>query len=133
MTVVECDMTKCVHYRNGACTRASIELGCGECMDFEHDDYTEGADYQTEYFKACSDGTNKWRERSHGKRLIIDGVEFFTEDDDRDDDRFVRITHGRTGAGKSSIEFTRKHWEEMLKVTAELPDVTTLPLKEDKQ
>ena len=130
MTEVMCDMDKCVHHRNGVCTNSSIELSCNGCEDFMHDDYTNSADYQTEYFKACGDGTNEWRERSRGKRLIIDGVEFFTEDDDRDDDSFVRLTHARTGRYAGSIKELRARWGLMLKSAEKLPDVITLPLKE---
>lgn len=129
MTDIICDRKKCAYLRNGLCTQSSLELSCGECVEYADDPYTDGKDYQTEYFKACSDGTH--RRRAHGKRIIINGVEFFTEDDDRNDDDFVRLTHARTGAYAGTIEWVKSHWEKTLEIAAKFPDVTTLPFKED--
>lgn len=128
MTDVICDQRDCIYWRNGECTQSSIELFGGMCMDYTHDDYTNGKEYQTEYSIAMLEG--KHREIRHGKRIVINGEEFFTEDDDRNDDSFVRLTHGRTGAYAGSIEFVKSHWERTLESAAQLPDVTTLPLKE---
>lgn len=133
MTDVICDLRKCEFWRNGLCTQSSLELSCGECVDYADDPYTDGKDYQTEYFKACGDGTNEWRVRSRGKRIIINGEEFFTEDDDRDRDEYVCLTHARTGVLAGSIEWVRSHWEEILERAAKRPDVTTLPFKEDDE
>ncbi|MDE7361852.1 MAG: hypothetical protein K2N38_07950 [Oscillospiraceae bacterium] len=128
MTDVICDQKKCAYLRNGMCTQSSIELFGGECEDFVYDTYTDGKDYQTEYFKVTRDG--KHRYISRGKRVILGGEEFFTEDDDRNGDDFVHLTHARTGAYAGSIEWVRSHWEETLERAAKLPDMTTLPFEE---
>lgn len=127
MTDVICDTRKCLYWRNGLCTQSSLELSYGKCVDYADDPYTDGEDYQTEYFKSRVDGK---RCRAHGKRIIINGEEFFTEDDDRNDDSFVRLTHARTGVYAGSIERVKERWEEILERAAKYPDVTALPLKE---
>lgn len=131
MTDVICDRRKCEFWRNGLCTQSSLELSCGECVDYVDDPYTDGKDYQTEYFILCKDKTH--RKVKHGKRIIINGEEFFTEDDDRNDDDFVRLTHARTGAYAGTIEWVKSHWEKTLEIASTFPDVTTLPLKEDDE
>lgn len=133
MTNVICDCRKCGSWRNGLCTQSSLELSYGECVDYVDNPYTGSKDYQTEYFKAQSDGTNKWRVRNRGKRIIINGEEFFTEDDDRNDDDFVRLTHARTGAYAGTIEQVKTRWEKTLEIASTFPDVTTLPFKEDDE
>lgn len=130
MTEVICDKADCAHYLKGYCALTTIEINSCECCDYCYDGYKKGKDYQTEYFIAWADSSGKWRRKRRGKRIVINGEEFFTEDDDRQSPEDVRVTHGRTGCYAGTIEYVREHWDEIMKLAAEHPDVMTLPLKE---
>lgn len=121
MTETICDGTKCSHYRY-------CELAAPMWAKLVNQ-YTSGEDYQAEYFKAVIDEESKEKLRilSHGKRILINGEEFFTEDDDRDSPDRVVLTHGRTGAMAGSLAWVKDHWNEIIKRATEFPDVTTLP------
>jgi len=133
MTEVICDRASCANYLNGYCTLAAIEIDGGECCDYCYDGYKKGKDYQTEYFIVWTDCKEKWRKRCQGKRIIINGEEFFTEDDDRQNPEAVRVTHGRTGVYAGTVKSVQEHWDEIVKRAAGYPDVMTLPLRESTE
>lgn len=131
MTETICNRAKCSHYLKGCCKLTAPNKKGGICANFVNQ-YTSGEVYQTEFFKAVIDkeSNEKFRILSHGKRILINDKEFFTEDDDREPPDRVVLTHGRTGVLVGSLSWVRDHWSEIIRRVAEFPDVTTLPLKE---
>lgn len=96
--IVKCDATKCVFNENELCERARIEIVDCECPHYE--DYTDTDDYKSVYFCAISGEhvnlpDKAYKERAHGKKLIINGIKVYTKYDDREED--FPVTEEKTG------------------------------------
>ena len=129
---VYCNNTECTGYVDGECTRDFINIGdneCDVCEDYEH--YSETADYQHEFYICvkAKDG-RKAKAVKKGKPIEINGVIFYTTDDDRRTD-FMMVTDVKTGL---IINFSMlqvdKWWQMYLEESQKQPDVRSCPLAE---
>jgi len=99
------------------------------CSTFE--DYTQDKAYQDKYYIAIKmfDGKAA-RALKKGKKIIINGVNFFTDCPPLADDSSTYITHELSGLACGTIEHIKKHWDYFKENQANLQDVATLPLAE---
>lgn len=99
--ILYCDSDKCVNCWSNTCQLGELMLYDGQCNEYE--DITEGPDYQEEYFIACEyrpegDGDRiQYRQARKGKRVVIDGDVYYTQDDIRYGVVFVQFTDAITG------------------------------------
>lgn len=128
-TTVFCDQNYCRYYCNGECANDCIYLDFN-CQDYE--DITQSPEYQTPYYIACRKDGKTYRELKHGKRIEINGEEFFAESNTAYPQSRVSLTHGRTGylMPYRTIADIYEFWDIIKNRLDELPDVITLPLKE---
>lgn len=127
---VHCFNDECVYYKNGACTASEIFIsdeGCDSIIP-----YTDTKEYQSEYWARVitEDKKTNGRALKHGKRIIVNGREFFTESDTRVDDHYIFVTDGRTGLGCGNLSFLKKNWEKYDEMASKFGNVADLPLCE---
>ena len=127
MTTVRCANTDCANNKDFICMLAVVSFD-GECEDYQC--YMDTADYKKPYWKAYDGGKvsggvpgKPYKLRAYGKRLIINGIECFTEQDDREND-FI-VTLGRTGilVMKNNLE---NNLSELEQREAEFPDIAEM-------
>lgn len=127
-TTVFCDRNDCRYYCNGECANECIYLDFN-CQDYE--DLTLSPEYQVPYYIACRKNGKTYRELKRGKRIEINGEEFFTISNTAYPQNPVSLTHGRTGRlmPYRTIADIKENWEIIKNRLDEFPDVITLPLK----
>lgn len=128
MTEVVCGKDNCQYSNGGTCTLSLIELdGNGNCMDFM--DFLKKPEYQTEYFivvRACDNKLG--RARRFGRKIVINGVDFFTNNSPSSNENHTYITHGRTGYACGTVKYIKENFEEFMRLQHDKPDVMSLPL-----
>lgn len=137
--ILYCDADKCENCRHGTCQLPSLTLYDGQCEEYE--DITEGPDYQERYFiaceykpKDCKPGESiRYRKLKKGKRVVREGVVFFTNDDIRDGLNGAELTEARTG-----MLIQGEHIENaeamriILKMREEMPPITAYPWMDEQ-
>ena len=129
-TTVFCDRDDCRYYCNGECANECIYLDFN-CQDYE--DLALSPEYQVPYYIVCQKNGKTYRELKRGKRIEIKGEEFFTKSNTAYPQNPISLTHGRTGRllPCRTIADIEENWEIIKNRLDELPDVITLPIKED--
>ncbi len=127
---VHCFNEECIYCELGACTASEIFISDEGCDSIAP--YTDTKEYQSEYWARVitEDKKTYGRALKHGKRIIVNGREFFTESDTRCDDEYIFITDGRTGALCRNLSFLKKNWEKYNEAALKVSDVADLPLCE---
>lgn len=130
MTQIQCRQQSCISCCNDICQCKLIMIDeDGICSEYKH--YLDSPEYQTPYYicvKTIDGQTAKGKK--NGRRLIINGVEFFTESHPSRSEEFMSITHARTGVACSSVKVLKGLWKKFLELQKGYPDVDTLPLAE---
>ena len=130
MPSIWCYMENCKYLKCNECTADMVEIDDDNtCATFE--DYTQEKAYQDKYYiavKAC-DGKAA-RAQRRGKKVTINGVNFFTDCPPLADDNSTYITHELSGLACGTIENIKTHWDYFIEKQANLQDVATLPLVE---
>lgn len=103
------------------------------CPFFE--DYRKDKEYSSKYFIAVRTKNGKiGRFLKKGKKITINGIDFFTDSPPLEDKKSIYITHGRTGVSCRTVAFVKENWEVFLKAQSKVADVSSYPLAEyDKQ
>ncbi|MCM1055623.1 MAG: hypothetical protein NC394_08895 [Bacteroides sp.] len=144
MPYVNCENTECVYCsQNRECLyNSNIWVGdvyCAGCS--EYSSYRNTEDYQTEFWKTYpirgQEGKYE-RKKAIGKRIEINGREFFTEDNPNYDEKNMRVTDGETGAFCGYISSVKENWEKLIKQIGEIKknnfsNVLELPIKEENK
>lgn len=133
MTKVHCDLTMCEYCKKDGVT--DFICGCDEIELVDEQCITFGAhvdmcpEYRETFLKRLSSKADKhecWRECNNGKRYEIDGLVFFTDQDDRwgiDDIWFTEKTTGLKISGK----YLYQHIEDIKERITQVTPVETLP------
>ena len=87
--------------------------------------------YKAEYFIAVNTkDKRRGRAAKRGKKITINGIEFFTDSPPLEGENAIYITHARTGLACGTVELVKKHWEQFIKAQEKVADINTLPLAE---
>lgn len=138
MPTVICPNNACIYNDDfeGRCTYDGCIHAEVECMAFRS--YMEQPDYQEEYWIACEHEGEKYRTKTNGKRIEVNGLTLFTRDrlppqDLWSDPRAsIFCTEKETGMGVSLHRaFDSKAYERILQYKREMPNVMDLPEKQE--
>lgn len=130
MPSIWCYMENCKYLKCNECMADMVEIDDDNtCATFE--DYTQDKAYQDKYYIAIKmfDGKAA-RALKKGKKIIINGVNFFTDCPPLADDNSTYITHELSGLACGTIELIKKHWEDFIKEIPNVQKVSTLPIAE---
>lgn len=118
-----CDKSECVH-----CGEQCCEADCcfldedGYCTTFE--DYTDLPQYQSEYFAAVQvDKNTIGKLRKQGRKIIINGYTFYSEDNYETRKDNVYVTEERTGYSVGTVKRLKEKWDVFVELCAKLPDI----------
>ena len=101
----------------------------GTCLDFV--DFRKKPEYQTEYYIAVEACDGKiGRARRLGRKISINGEDFFTKYSPCSDEEHTYITHGRTGCYCGTVKHIKGRFKEFMRRQIEMPYVMNLPLVE---
>lgn len=141
MPKVYCPNDTCAYrdVSDGCCTKDFITLD--DYADYagceNYTDYSSLPEYQEEYWIAVSIEKNKdklGRAMVHGKKLEINGVEFFTRSNSKLNDDDIYVTDMETGFYCGSVKTVKEKWERFLKkkedVKNKIPNLMDLPICE---
>lgn len=127
---VHCDFDCCIYCENLMCKKEEIYICDGECGDLLA--YYDAPEYQKEYWIAVKGKDDMdYRRLKRGKSILINGAEFFTEDDTRYDCDDIRVTDAKSGR-ITTKRWVKDHWGEYLAKLNEIPIVMSLPVEESK-
>ncbi len=130
MTTIKCESVECKYNENGICGTIDILIDAdAQCYTYEP--YFESSEYQSEYWIACHENSLSYREKKRGKKIIINGTEFFTQDDIRREKDAI-LTDKYSGYVCGTIDDLKNNWDTFLSKRENLPDVMTLSVLEDK-
>lgn len=130
MPSVWCYNEECKYLKDNECMADMIELDeYGACGTFEN--YKDDKEYKAEYFIAVNTKDKRHgRAAKRGKKITINGNEFFTDSPTLEGENAIYITHARTGLACGTVELVKKHWEQFIKAQEKVADINTLPLAE---
>lgn len=130
MPSVWCYNEECKYLKDNECMADMIELDeYGACGTFEN--YKDDKEYKAEYFIAVNTKDKRHgRAAKRGKKITINGIEFFTDSPPLEGENAIYITHARTGLACGTVELVKKHWEQFIKAQEKVADINTLPLAE---
>lgn len=99
MTLIKCTTSQCEYCVKGICSRDEVTFDAGDCEEYLfHPDVCP--DYRNTFWKRIKsrkDNIEKRLESNQGKRYEVNGLVFFTEDDDRNGIDEIWFTEERTG------------------------------------
>ena len=128
-----CHNDKCAYYQRGdRCSKSIVHISeGGECDDGYN--YLALAEYQEYYWKAIQFETKDGKEiigrlGVYGKKIEINGYEFFTDSPPTSDEDHTRITHARTGYFVGTVSSVKKGWDVVMTRLAYVPDVLKYPI-----
>lgn len=130
MPSIWCYMENCKYLKDNECKAEMVEID-DDCTCSTFEEYTQDEAYQDKYYiavKAC-DGKAA-RALRKGKKIIVNGVAFFTDSPPLADDSTTYITHELSGLACGTIETVKKYWDYFAKECANLQDVAALPFVE---
>ena len=121
MPIVSCDNEDCAFYdlETGNCTKDYISLDTEterNCADFVS--FLSSKEYQETYWITVAikkNDSNLGRVKMRGKRIEINGVIFYTQDDTRLDENRIYLTDRETGVRAYTIEWIKENWDKFLK------------------
>lgn len=128
MTEVSCWNDDCLYCENNVCTKSEITLTDRGCDDYL--DYYDADEYQSIYWKRVQ-GKNKnvYRVKSKGKKIVINGIDFYTESNTCNGDMQTYLTDGRTGMFVGQMKALKaKYWKTYETGTQNISDVADLPV-----
>ncbi len=130
MPSVWCYNEECKYLKSNECMADMIELDeYDACSTFEN--YKDDKEYKAEYFIAVNTkDKRRGRAAKRGKKITINGIEFFTDSPPLEGENAIYITHARTGLACGTVELVKKHWEQFIKAQEKVADINTLPLAE---
>ena len=130
MAKVLCNNEECKYLKGNECMADMIELDVYDsCGTFEN--YKDDKEYKAEYFIAVNTKNKRCgRAAKRGKKITINGIEFFTDSPPLEGENAIYITHARTGLACGTVELVKKHWEQFMKAQEKVADINTLPLAE---
>lgn len=130
MPSVWCYNEECKYLKGNECMADMIELDeYDACGTFEN--YKDDKEYKAEYFIAVNTKDKRHgRAAKRGKKITINGIEFFTDSPPLEGENAIYITHARTGLTCGTVELVKKHWEQFIKAQEKVADINTLPLAE---
>lgn len=130
MTEVLCGIENCRYINGEKCAACMIELDDdGLCMTAEK--YLDSEEYQTVYYKAVKTfGGKIGRALSVGKKITINGEDFYTKNSPYSDDAHTYITHGRTGYYCGTVKDIKEHFKEFINRQSVYKNVEQFPLAE---
>ncbi len=121
-----CRAEDCKWWKDLKCSREEITITCSnECKTYVC--YTDTDAYKEVFWKACGTKENAYREKWHGKRISIGGLEFYTEDDDRCG--WAKLTEKQTGMSTGCLMDIENKIDEIKSKIPDYPDVTSYPKK----
>ena len=143
MPNVYCENSNCIYYgQDGECLCKNDIRISDNYYDLcsEYSCYTLDEDYQELFWKAITVNKEKGkyeRRSAFGKRILINGREFFTESNPTFDEEHTTVTDGETGAFAGSISFVRNKWEGLMKYVQYVKEnrfsnVLELPIADDE-
>lgn len=129
MTWINCFVYDCKYCDDvNICQAGEIAINelfeCDTCVN-----YKTLPEYQEEYFIAveCADG-KRGKSVKCGKKIILNGEEFYTCSHPLANDSGTKLTHARTGYLCGSVQRLKDNWDWFMEKQKPIPDVTELPL-----
>ena len=130
MPEIWCQQEDCKNLHCDRCTAKMIEIDDdGTCSTFE--DYRETPEYQEEFFKAVRthDG-EPGRVKCKGKRITVNGVDFYTQSSPNCSLEHITVTHAFSGFFCGNLKELQEQWSEFMKTNAPTTDVHSFPIAE---
>lgn len=130
---VLCDMVDCIH--NGLeagdykCQCESINMSDEECETYQS--FRETTKYQEPFYKSLEGESiglpaGRYKLAAKGKRILYNGLEFFTQDDTRLPDYRIIVTEKTTGSYGCLLE-VKEHPDQVAKMIAEIGPLDDYP------
>lgn len=123
MTTINCNLNDCIYCEKSICTKDKVSF-FNECNDY--DNYKNSFDYQDEYWMRI--GNINARTHKRGRKIIINGIDFYTSDDMRENELNIYVTDARTGIGCGNVKALKKNFEKYKGDIKKYSDVVDLPI-----
>jgi len=125
---VHCEMDECKYWKNDECCCETINIDIdATCIDFEL--YSFAPEYKQKYWIAkLSEKTGKQvRALKFGKKVTINEVDFYTEDNTLLPESQIYLTHARTGCLAGTMDFVKANFAKFMAVQELARSVIDLP------
>lgn len=132
--MVYCYRKECKYYKDVMCCLDAIDINYdGTCDDFEH--FRNAPEYKQKYWIAkINIKTGKQTKAlRYGKKVIIDGIDFYTHDDTRLSDKMICLIHARTGRAVGTMDYVKENIVTIKELTKTYINVEDLPESEEKR
>jgi len=113
--IVYCYNDECKYYQDDMCCREAIDINeDGICDDFEN--FRNAPEYKQKYWIAKSSlKTHKpYKCLRYGKKITINNVDFYTEDNTLLPETTIRLTHARTGCLAGTMDFVKANFAKFM-------------------
>lgn len=135
--LVNCELIDCANYKSGKCLLCEISIDIDGCKDYAGDDedYFNSAEYQSVYWVRIKprEVNSIYRVTKKGKKIIVNGVDFYTESDTRNQESCIYLTDARTGYSVGDLKHLKESWDQYTSAIAKESDVMDLPVYKERE